>query len=84
MVGARPLCGAALTAVLCMSGILQVGQAVDMKENDIWWQGVIWDQQPGRLRIFLPGAPHPTSLCPQLDPVILPEIGNPHAILLLR
>lgn len=35
---------------------MQVGQAVDMKENDIWWRGVVWDQQPGRLRIFLPGA----------------------------
>ena len=27
-----------------------------MKENDIWWQGVVWDQYPGRLRVYLPGA----------------------------
>ena len=27
-----------------------------MKENDIWWQGVVWDQFHDRLRIFLPGA----------------------------
>ena len=26
-----------------------------MKENDIWWQGVVWDQFPGRLRVYLPG-----------------------------
>ena len=27
-----------------------------MKENDIWWQGVVWDQFPDRLRVYLPGA----------------------------
>lgn len=42
----------------CPCGVWpQVGQAVDFKEHDIWWHGVAWEQSPGMLRIFLPGAP---------------------------
>ena len=34
---------------------LQVGQAVDYKETDIWWHGVVWAKAPGQLTIYLPG-----------------------------
>lgn len=34
---------------------LQVGQAVDYKESDIWWHGVVWAKAPGQLTIYLPG-----------------------------
>ena len=33
----------------------QVGQAVDYKESDIWWHGVVWAKAPGSLSIYLPG-----------------------------
>ena len=33
----------------------EVGQAVDLREHDIWWHGVAWAQSPGVLRVFLPG-----------------------------
>ncbi len=52
----------------------QIGQAVDMKENDIWWQGVVWDQFPDRLRVYLPGAPPHQLLHPCTAPV-LPRLG---------
>lgn len=39
----------------------EIGQAVDLREHDIWWHGVAWGQSPGALRIFLPGEPPPPS-----------------------
>jgi hypothetical protein len=37
--------------------VSQVGQAVDLRENDIWWKGVAWvHTDDGRLKVFLPGV----------------------------
>ena len=50
---ARPVSS---TSVKRTSGCaLQVGQAVDYKESDIWWHGVVWAKSPGSLSIYLPG-----------------------------
>jgi hypothetical protein len=39
----------------CTLCVLQVGQAVDYKESDIWWHGVVWAKSSGQLTIYLPG-----------------------------
>ena len=42
---------------------------MDLRENDIWWNGVAWGQTPATLRIYLPGECRPLQLQnPSSDP----------------
>lgn len=41
--------------------MVQVGQAVDLRENDIWWKGVAWGHTEKQLKVYLPGAGVPAE-----------------------